>query len=330
MEYLGRNKPVNKITPTVSVCIQTYQHASFIAECLDGMLMQVTDFDYEIIVGEDDSTDGTRDICKEYAEKHPHKIRLFLRSEKDKVYVKGIKTGRFNFLENMREARGTFIAICDGDDYWLDKFKLQRQVDFLNANKDFVMCCHNANKVDVNGAFINVFNREKVPCSTDINYFLSHYWYIPTASIMFRNRNLIPPSFFFEVLGVDYALCLVLLADGGLLHYDHEIRSIYRKHGNGLSRNIHKPEIFHPLKINLYMKFNAYTKGRYEELLKGKIEKHAIAFLKEKAVLSLDFWWVVFHWNWYGKKLNRYLFGKIRSLFTPILGPIKSNKGVNH
>ena len=85
---------MNSVTPVISVCVQTYQHKNYIRQCLDSVLSQKTNFPFEIILGEDDSTDGTREICLEYAAKHPDLIRLFLRSEKDKIYIDGRKTGR--------------------------------------------------------------------------------------------------------------------------------------------------------------------------------------------------------------------------------------------
>ena len=115
--------------PLVSVCIQTYQHAPYIRECIDSVLMQETNFPFEIILGEDDSTDGTREICIEYHNRHPDIIRLFLRSEKDKIYINDEKTGRFNYIQNLKEAKGRYIALLDGDDYWISKNKLQQQAD---------------------------------------------------------------------------------------------------------------------------------------------------------------------------------------------------------
>lgn len=120
MEYLGTEKEINQILPIVSVCVQTYQHEAYIKECLDSILAQKTSFPFEIILGEDDSEDQTRKICKEYAEKNPDRIRLFLRNKKDKIFINGVKTGRFNFLENLKSCRGKYIAMCDGDDYWTD------------------------------------------------------------------------------------------------------------------------------------------------------------------------------------------------------------------
>ena len=88
-------------TPLVSVCVQTYQHASFIQECLDGILMQETDFRFEILIGEDASADGTREICVEYAKRFPDIIRLFLHDRRNNIFINGKQTGRFNFLNNI-------------------------------------------------------------------------------------------------------------------------------------------------------------------------------------------------------------------------------------
>ncbi len=123
-----------KIRPLVSVCVTTYNHESYIRSCLDGILAQETDFLYEICVGEDESSDGTRAICLEYAESHPLKIRLFLRSRQDVLYIAGRPTGRYNFLETIKACRGTYIAFCEGDDYWTHPRKLQKQVKFLEAH----------------------------------------------------------------------------------------------------------------------------------------------------------------------------------------------------
>lgn len=140
MEYLGENKPINKLNPLVSVCVPTFQHVKYIEHCLDSILSQVTDFSFEILIGEDDSTDGTREICIRYADKFPEKIRLFLRSDADKMIRNGKKIGRLNHLGLYKSARGKFVCICDGDDYWTDSNKLQLQVDLLNKYPEASMC----------------------------------------------------------------------------------------------------------------------------------------------------------------------------------------------
>ncbi len=112
-EYGGTNKPVNKIIPLVSVVTITYQHAPYIRQCLDSILMQEGDFPYELIIGEDGSIDGTREICIEYANKYPDKIRLFLRDRKLTQYViKDGRTIRFNGHFARAAARGKYVAMC--------------------------------------------------------------------------------------------------------------------------------------------------------------------------------------------------------------------------
>src|SRR5690606_33338178 len=115
---------VQQAQPRVSVVVVTYQHARFIAKCLDCILDQKTNFPIEILVGEDESTDGTRGICQKYSQTHPDHIRLFLRSRKDVIHIMGKPTGRANFLGLLSEANGKYVAFCEGDDYWTDPLKL--------------------------------------------------------------------------------------------------------------------------------------------------------------------------------------------------------------
>lgn len=126
--------------PLVSIIVLTYQHADYIKKAIESILMQQVNFRYEVLIGEDDSNDGTREICKDYAQRYPDKIRLFLRDRKDVVFVDGKPTGRFNFIETLEEAKGKYVAMCDGDDYWIDPLKLQKQVDFLEANPTYSIC----------------------------------------------------------------------------------------------------------------------------------------------------------------------------------------------
>ena len=107
MEY---NSKVSKKS-LVSVVVVTYQHEKYIRECLDGILQQKTNFPFEIIIGEDQSSDGTREICKEYADKYPEKIRLFLHSRENVIYINGNATGRYNFLECLKSSTGN-ILLC--------------------------------------------------------------------------------------------------------------------------------------------------------------------------------------------------------------------------
>lgn len=129
--------------PLVSVCVPAFQHEDYIGECLESILAQKTAFPFEILIGEDASTDGTREIAKTFADKYPGKIRLFLRKEEEKAIMYGRRAGRFNHLGLYRDAKGKYICICDGDDYWIDPYKLQKQVDIMEKNKDCSICLTN-------------------------------------------------------------------------------------------------------------------------------------------------------------------------------------------
>lgn len=126
------------IMATIS-CV-TFNHATYIRQALDSFLMQKTDFDYEILVHDDASTDGTGDILREYEKKYPGKVRPLIQTENQ--YSQGIDniSGAFNFPR----ARGKYIFMCDGDDYFVSPYKLQKQVDYMEAHPDCTLCIHSA------------------------------------------------------------------------------------------------------------------------------------------------------------------------------------------
>ena len=184
---------VQATRPLVSVVVPTYQHAQFIAQCLDGILMQRASFSFEILVGEDESTDGTRKICERYAAEHPDRIRLFLRSRKDVIHINGKPTGRANLLGLFQEAKGAFIAWCDGDDAWIDPNKLQLQVDALLADPDAVACFTNAwNESDgVRSEYLNG-TYTKVPNARVEQSELLNAQGLPTCTFICRTGKLRP------------------------------------------------------------------------------------------------------------------------------------------
>lgn len=222
-------------TPAISVCIQTYQHANFIKDCLDSVISQQTNFPVEIIVGEDDSTDGTREICTEYAEKYPDIIRLFLRSEKDKVYINGKKTGRFNFISNLQEARGKYIALVDGDDYWCDNHKLQKQFQYMEAHPGISLSFHHVYRAWIKEKPF-MPKRPRLPAEETILSIkdLVKWNIISSASCMFLRSNIddIPP-WFWEVPFLDYPLH-IHSAQKGKIGFINETMSVYRLHPGGM------------------------------------------------------------------------------------------------
>jgi len=146
----------NNVTekPLVSVSVVTYNHENYIKQCLDGIIFQKTDFDFELLLGEDSSTDNTRDICIHYANKYPNIIRLFLHHRENNIIINGKPSGRFNMIYNITEARGKYIALCEGDDYWSDPYKLQKQVNFLEVNPDFGLVHTNYSRIREDGKIL--------------------------------------------------------------------------------------------------------------------------------------------------------------------------------
>ena len=123
--------------PLVSISCLTYNHAPYLRQCLDGFVMQITSFPIEILIYDDASGDGTQNIIEEYQKKYPDIIKPIYQTENQ--YSKGVKVG---FVYNYSRAKGEYIAFCEGDDYWTDPYKLQKQIDFLECYSDYVICSH--------------------------------------------------------------------------------------------------------------------------------------------------------------------------------------------
>ena len=222
--------------PLVSVILSTYNHKDYIKQCLDSILLQEANFDFEIVIGEDESVDGTREICLEYAERFPEKIRLFLRKREDVIFINGRPTGRFNVIANLKAAKGNYIAICEGDDYWTDPYKLQKQVNFMEKNKNCSLCHHSQLKLF--GKNLIEDERSKELNDGDINDasdLFSFKVHPQTRTILFRNcltAEDLKGDFLMQAIYGDFAICF-LLAKYGQIGYLNENMAVYRIHEQG-------------------------------------------------------------------------------------------------
>lgn len=124
--------------PLVSVVIPTYQHADIIEQCVESVIAQRTTFPFELIIGEDGSSDGTRELVESLCRKYPEQITAIFQPRTNNFSINGRPTGRFNLLVCFKEAQGKYIAWCDGDDYFIDESKLARQVDCLESNTELI------------------------------------------------------------------------------------------------------------------------------------------------------------------------------------------------
>lgn len=211
----------------VSVNMITYNHVSFIARAIEGVLIQRVKFKIELIIGEDCSTDNTAEIVKIYAQKYPDKIKASCN-----VLNMGMMT---NAIKTLKECTGKYIAICEGDDYWTDPYKLQKQVEFLENNPDYSLTCHLVDIVNEETEEVTHFAKDYIIDNKNreitINDFLDPFLII-TGSLVFRknsfnNKNKWGSHF------KDIALFADLLSKGkGILLKD--CMAVYRQHDGGI------------------------------------------------------------------------------------------------
>jgi glycosyltransferase involved in cell wall biosynthesis len=261
--------------PRLSIVMIAYNMERFIGEALDSVLMQAVDFDYEIVIGEDRSTDRTREIVLDYAARHPDRIRPILRD---------VNLGmNRNFRDTLLQARGHFIALIDSDDYWTRPDKLQKQMDFLRAHPECSICFHNTLVVYENGEHPTHPFHMRQP-----EYLISHHIpkpvstlddlaggnFMQTCSVMFR-ADLYGelPSWYLEMPTFDWPLH-VLNAQHGDIGYIDEIMGAYRVHAAGfwsmnmaLYRTIEDVESM----IRGYLVLDRYLGGRYAEKMHAQL-----------------------------------------------------------
>ncbi len=217
-----------------SVSLITYNHAPYISQAIESVLAQQTNFDFELLIGEDDSNDGTRAIVTDYRSRYPERVRLLLNTRRDVVYVRGRPTGQGNFANNLRNTRGQFVALLDGDDYWTSPQKLQKQVDFLEANPDCALCFHNVRVVEQNSSSESaLFHTEPMRPRYGIEDLLNGN-FMQTCSVVFRAGLFSDfPPWFFKCRMADWPLH-VLNAQHGWIGYLDEVMGVYRRHAGGL------------------------------------------------------------------------------------------------
>lgn len=215
--------------PLVHTRTMTYMHKDYIRDCIEGILMQKTTFPVQVLIHEDASTDKTVEIVKEYEQKYPRLIKAYY--QKENSYTKPDKIERLAEFNSWRI--GKYEAICEGDDYWTDPLKLQKQVDFLEKNPEYSMCFHFADvlyltqqKDDLN-LYKDLEEREYTANE------IIKKWTIPTASVLFRTKfiNNIKqdPRFVFG----DIVLFLSMTQCGKIYCLGDKM-SVYRRHDSGI------------------------------------------------------------------------------------------------
>ena len=244
----------------VSVSMITYNHEKYIAEAIEGVVMQKTTFPFELIIGEDFSADNTRAICIEYQKKYPDIIKLRLNDPNQGMML--------NWINNIESGEGKYIALCDGDDYWTNPYKLQKQVDFMEANPDFAVCSHKVHTLMCGVLDENIEMEKDILTTEDL---INKDWGLLTASIFFRKDAHKTPGWYYTVKNGDYALQLIVSLSGKI-KFLPEYMAVYRQHLGGMSSTL-KPLNQTAWMVYLLHEFNKYTNNGYKKAIVERIKR---------------------------------------------------------
>lgn len=241
--------------PRISVFVITYNHERFIAEALNGIVMQRLDCSMELIIGEDCSTDGTYAVCQEFAEKYPSLIRL-LPSERN-LKMMG------NFYRTLRECKGEFIAFCEGDDYWSDPYKLQKQLKMMEATPQVVFTFHGCRTFDESTRTFGTYYKHTGFREGIIEkgaLFEKGGGAFGSPSIMFRRSILTYPDWFMEAPTGDFPLLLLAIVAGEIGYLEEEMCVVRLNTGVSWSESFRSFEAYE----EYFVKEDAYIR-RFNE-----------------------------------------------------------------
>lgn len=283
--------------PMVAVWMVTYNHEAYIAQAIEGVLMQQTNFAVQLFIGDDASTDATTSICKAYQEKHPEKITLLQHPEN----IGSIQNAK-SVYEACLNSGAKYMAMCEGDDYWTNTQKLQKQVDLLEAHPQYSLCFHDAWLLMNKSGTMHEY--AAYPQDTyDTVAVLIKGAFIPTLSIVCRVEGLNFPNWFSRTSIGDIAFVLMNSLQGDIILL-REKMGVYRKHEKGVSVEMEANQIQLSLEsVKLLHYFNLHTQFEYDHIIQEVNKatlyrmKHFVAYqntsdtrpLRQKLV-SPDFW----------------------------------------
>lgn len=279
----------------VTIRVLAYNHINFISKCLDSILMQETSFEYEVLIAEDDSDDGTRELCVKYAREHPDKVRLLLNDRKNNISINGKPTGIFNSTYSNFSIHSKYIAMCEADDYWTDPTSLEKRVQFLEKNNEYSMCYHNAISLNENthnkGARLLVkLDKDTTVSSLDIINL-----HTPTSTIVYRNGFVKKFDQYMPQILCGDAILKSKLSLIGQARYINSIRpAVYRCHDGGIWSSIKvTDQVNHSLKAWKYMITKVFIgTERAQESIRTISYKYFtlfVSFLIRKKTVHLGF-----------------------------------------
>lgn len=263
--------------PLVTVSCIAYNHEKYIARALDSFLMQKTDFPFEIVIHDDASTDRTAEIIREYAEKYPDIIRPMYQTENQ--YSQGISniSGAFNFPR----AEGKYIAMCEGDDYWIDDTKLQRQADYMEAHPECTMCFHSARIESDDKALrakeVRPYKHSKLCTPEEVIDKRANY---PTASLMFQAELAKQLPQWYHDCPVGDVPIHIFMASKGTVYYMDRKMSVYQQGvsvswSSQMERGNYKENLIrhHNAMKKMFRAFAEDTNHQYDKAIKSAFRR---------------------------------------------------------
>jgi glycosyltransferase involved in cell wall biosynthesis len=285
----------------VSVLIATYNQKNYIAQAIESALDQQTNFDYEILVGDDCSTDGTQEVVLEYEKKYPNRVKAVL-------HPKNLgQNGLFNAIETLKLTKGEYVTVLDGDDYYIHPYRLQKLADFLDKNPSFTAAFHNTKVVyeyENNRSELLNSPNQKAEITIDDLIGEDEIWFMGTSAVMFRkalvNYDTCAPWVYRSTSG-DIPR-YILLAKQGPIGYIPDVMSVYRKNRAGVSfKDDYKDAAFLYNRIQMYAGINHELNYRFDKILKRNIARYFKMMLEarqyqesywRRAVIALRYiWW---------------------------------------
>jgi glycosyltransferase involved in cell wall biosynthesis len=283
IERIVENIKMEKEQIVVSVLCLAYNHEKYIRQCLDGFIMQKANFAFEVLVNDDASTDGTAKIIREYEEKYPDIIKPTYQTENQ--HSQGVKINQTILFP---KAKGKYIAFCEGDDYWVDPYKLQKQVDVLENNPDCHFCVHRVESVDEDGSVLIGHNYPSLLISINEGIITSHRFIDMTHGYNFQTSSYMENAQalryyyvsnpkFKQVADVGDEPMLLYFGNEGNVFFVDRIMSKYRRNvpnsmSSRFSTRNRQREIVHCIAlIKMLKEFDKYSNYVYHDVCKKRI-----------------------------------------------------------
>lgn len=287
----------------VSISCLVYNHGKYLRECLEGMVHQKTNFNYEILIHDDASTDDSADIIREYEAKYPDLIKPIYQTENQ--YSKKVM---IQFTYQIPRVKGKYMAMCEGDDYWCDETKLQKLVDALEADEQCVFAVHRVQAINEEGTpLANTY--PDYPLETGYidgevivrKLLAGEHVPFQTSSHVYRSRFLTEmdpiPEFMRRASSGDLVRILYFCCQGKI-HFTDEIMSCYRMNSAGswsarINRDVAYKSAWLKNCIDMFEKFDVFTEGKYHDGIEATVKRRTFSLLKNnfdvKAMMSPEY-----------------------------------------